>query len=287
LFDAVPISYVDIIATADRSLLFPVPALARLFVYVLAVFPLYGSHLQAVCDDDVNHSISYGMFLNRFCDATTMKPKVKRNFQRAVVDPEKKRQRRVLYFSLFMVALMVMGIFGYIQVDSTGENQMMYGDYEFVYRDLGGGAGVLVTTIGSQEVEFQNLPTQVSFLEIEPAVFTIINAAPQIVLTADMNLTPEDAATINYAWLQLGLALQKTANAMMTPDERYKLPVINCSAATAQMPVLVFNVTNATSLYADGYCLYLNAEARDILRYKDRIIFENIGILKNGVVVEQ
>ena len=160
-----------------------------------------------------------------------------------------------------------------------------YGDYEFVLTPLDQGQ-VWTTKISGQEVQFQSLPTQVGYLEIDPVAIGLLKGAQQVVLTNDMNQTPENAGTIDYAKLELGLAIPKAIPAMLNPDERYKLPVINCSRATPQSPVLIFNVTNDTSLRAYGSCIVLNAEFGDILRVKDRIIYEYYGILRDGQVVD-
>lgn len=199
---------------------------------------------------------------------------------------DKKRRQMVIGFSLFMVALMLFSLFEYAfnRDSSTDKNQLNYGKYEFTYKDLGNGAGYLATDINGQEVQFQNLPTQVTYLNISPETINVFKAAPVVVLTTDANQSLTDLGMIDYARLQLSLALSKTSNAMLYEDERYTLPVINCSRASSQMVVVVFNTANETSVVTDGYCVTINAEQRDLMRVKDRIIFEYYGILDNGVV---
>jgi hypothetical protein len=213
-----------------------------------------------------------------------MKPRSKRIDYHA---EEKRRQRKILYFSLFMVALMVFSVLEVLiyRGDTGSTTQMKYGKYEFVYHDLGNGAGVLVTQINGQEVEFQNLPVQVAELNISPAAIDLLKGAQQIALSADPNTSVEDAAMVDYARLELGLAVpDKMFNAMSQEDARYKLPVIDCSKASPQMAVVLFNATNETSVVLDGNCLVVNAAQRDLMRVKDRIIFEYYDILKDGQV---
>ena len=170
----------------------------------------------------------------------------------------------------------------------TGENQMEYGDYEFEYRDLGAGAGVLVTSINGQEIEFQNLPTQVGYIEVDPSAIFLMKNSKQIALLSDPNMSIDDASMVDYARLQLGLAIpEKAFNAMDKSDERYQLPVLNCSVATPQMPVVVFNMSNDTRITTDGYCVILHGQERDLMRLKDRVIFEYYNILDNGTVVDE
>lgn len=213
-----------------------------------------------------------------------MKPRAKKTDHHT---EERRRQRRVLYFSLFMVGLMVFSIMEVVvyNTSNSGENQMVYGKYEFVYRDLGNGAGVLVTDIDGQEVEFQNLPLQVAYLNVTPVAIQALKAAPQIALVADPNASIDDAAMTDYARLQLGLAIpDKVFNAMSREDDRYTLPVLDCARANPQLVVVVFNTSNETSVVTDGSCITVNAAQRDLMRVKDRIIFEYYDILKDGVV---
>jgi hypothetical protein len=188
-----------------------------------------------------------------------------------------------------MVGLMVLSILEVIvyRGDTDTTNQMTYGKYEFVYNDLGNGAGVLITQINGQDVEFQNLPVQVGYLNISPEAITLLKNSQQIALTSDPNTSMDDASMIDYARLQLGLAIpDKVFNAMTQSDERYKLPVIDCSKASSQMPVILFNTSNETAIRLDGNCIIVDASQRDLMRVKDRFIFEYYDILKDGQVVD-
>ncbi len=202
---------------------------------------------------------------------------------------DKKRRRLILIFSLFMVGLMLFSIMevALFRDTSSQTNQMKYGTYEFVYKDLGNGAGYLATDINGQEVQFQNLPTQVTYLNLSPAAIAVLKAAPVVVLTTDMNQTYANLNNIEYARLQFSLALQKTTNAMLYEDERYTLPIINCSRSSSQMAVVVFNTANETSVITDGSCITINAAQRDLMKIKDRFIFEYYGILNDGVVTPE
>ena len=216
-----------------------------------------------------------------------MKPRPKRDFKKSVIDPEKKRQRIVLIFSLVVVVLMVVGVAEvalYRGNDTT--TQTKYGQYEFTYQNRGTSGTVIVATINNQEIEFQNLPTGVGQLSVDPRAITLMKAAQHIVLVVDPNMTTSDAATADYARLMLGLAIPKTGNAISTPDERFSMPVINCTAASPQTVVVMFNLSNSTSVVADGSCITLNGEQRDVLSLKDRLIFEYYDILQDGQVKE-
>jgi hypothetical protein len=215
-----------------------------------------------------------------------MKPRVKRPL-RNDHEEEERRKRRTAIIALLIVGLMAFSSLAYVLVDNTSSgNQMEYGDYEFEFRDLGGGAGVLITEINGQEVEFQNLPVQVGYLEVDPAAIALLQASQQVALAAPTDIDQQDAAMIDYARLQLSLAIPKTFNAMTAEDSRYMLPVLNCSHASPQMPVIVFTNANQTTITTEGACILVNGQQRDLMRLKDRIIFEYYGILKDGQVVD-
>jgi hypothetical protein len=225
---------------------------------------------------------------------------MKRRSTRNVVDPEKRRRRRVIIFSMIMIGLMVFSVAEVIiyNQSGSGENRLVYGEYEFVYRDLGGGAGVLVTEIAGQEVEFQNLPTQVGYLPVDSRAIALLKESQQVGLSVDLGLPLESAGLVDYVRLQLGLAIPKMFNAVTQADPATSLPVMNCSRATAEMPIVLFNVLDETfddldnttttkaSIVTQDACIIVTGVPRDIARLKDRVIFEYYDIMRDGVVVD-
>ena len=202
-------------------------------------------------------------------------------------DQDKKRQRIALFGSLIMVGILLFSTFAYYMTQngaSSTANQMTYGAYTFSLKSSGNGNGVLVTDIQGQEVEFQALPAQVAYLNVDPLAIRLLQAAPQVVLTVDTNLTKQDASTVDYDRLMLNLAIPKMINAIKVPDPRYKMPVLNCSNATVNMPVVQFIQSNDTKVTTEGYCITIQGEQRELLLIKDRIIYEYYGILVDGQV---
>jgi hypothetical protein len=206
------------------------------------------------------------------------------------IDYDQKRQRRVLFFSLFMIAIMLFSTVAYYVIDGaqgTSSQQTKYGEYEFSLKDLGQGNQVLVTNMNGQEVEFQNLPVQVQFLELDPAIMSLLKNATQIIWSIDPNMTPENLQAVDYARLELNLAIPKSYNAVAAEGSAYTSPVVNCSQALQEQPVVLFTQSNVTSVMLQDSCVVISAEYIDVLRYKDRIIFEYYDILRNGEVVDE
>jgi len=185
-----------------------------------------------------------------------------------------------------MIFLMIFSVVSVINFNPANRNDLTYGEYEFELESRPGGGSVIVTELNGQQVEFQNLPLQVAYLDVDPLAISLLRNGQQVVLVTDPSYNENDAGFIDYARLQLGLALLKTANAMSREDDRFEQPVLNCTHASPQMPVVMFNITNTTSsVTTDNSCIFINARDQDLMRLKDRIIFEYYGIIENGEVV--
>ena len=212
-----------------------------------------------------------------------MKPRAKRR-----IDPNEiyeRRKRRIAIASIAIVAIMLFSSFAYVVLDkgSVTGDRLDYGDYEFSYKSLGDGQ-VLVTEVDGQEVQFQNLPTYVQYLDVEPRAITLLQNAAQVAWVASPTLGPSDAADVDYARLELSLAIPKSFNAMSEPDERYNMLVLSCQNASAQVPIVYFNISNETKVFTQGNCIIIDGQQRALLSLKDRIIFEYLDILQEGVV---
>ncbi len=213
-----------------------------------------------------------------------MKQRLSRNDP---AEQERRRQRRNLIFSLIVIFLFVGGgVAGYYLggTGSNNQNQLVYGKYEFTYKTLASGGVVLTTKMNNNDIEFQSLPSQDGDISVDPAAIALLKNAQQVALVSDQNMTLDDASLVDYARLQIALAIPNAFNGMTTNDTRYRLPVINCSMASPQMPVVLFNITNDTRVVTQGDCIVLDAEQQELLRVKDRILFEYYGILGNGQV---
>lgn len=214
--------------------------------------------------------------------------KPKRKPTRQATRKKEGRKKATLWFGIIMIALMVFSVTSVILYNpESTDYSMEYGEYEFNLEERSDGGSVLVTDVNGQEVEFQNLPPQVQHIEMDARITSLLHEAQQIGLVADPSIAPATAGFVDYARLQISLAIPKTFNAMSMEDERYQLPVLNCSHANEQMPLVLFNLTNeTTAISLDGYCITMSAAERDLMRAKDRLIFEYIGVLQDGVVVE-
>lgn len=214
-----------------------------------------------------------------------MKPRQKYR-KTSLENTEKKRKRLIIIFGTIMITTMVVSIIGFTDFSGTAGSQMRYGDYEFELQQRANGGTVLVSAVNGIQVEFQNLPLQVTHLQVEPEAVSLMRNAQQVILSADPLETPQDAALIDYARLQLERAFGKTVSAISTPNETYTLPIFNCTMASPQFPVVMFNLSNGTgTVVVEGSCIWFNGRDQELMRIKDRMIFEYLGILEQGAVV--
>ncbi len=194
---------------------------------------------------------------------------------------ERRKKRIVIGGGLFMAFLMIFGIVGVINYNPAYNTEvpMTYGDYEFTLETRSNGGQVLVTDINGQQVEFQSLPAQVAYFEVDPAAIELMKSSQNIALLSDPEYDEYNAGNIDYARLQMSLALRKTANGMLR-DNEFGLPVLGCENATSQTPMFVFNLTNETArLTVEDNCITMSAAEREMMLMKDRIIFEYYGMM--------
>lgn len=214
--------------------------------------------------------------------------RTKRRRQLTHEELDRRRQNRVMIFGIFMILLMIFSVASVINYSPDSTNQMRYGDYEFVLETRTGGGSVLTTKLDGRTVEFQNLPVQVAYLEVDPTAIPTLQNAQQIALTSDVQEDVQAGALIDYARLQMGIAIPKSFNAISTPHPEYVLPALSCEQATNQVPVVTFNITNETArITTTGACVILHGNNQDLMRLKDRLIFEYYNILRNGEVVDE
>jgi hypothetical protein len=69
---------------------------------------------------------------------------------------------------------------------------------------------------------------------------------------------------------------------VLNASEDYKeLSVLSCANATLQTPVLLFNVSDNTSIIDINNCIYLNARGTEFLRLRDRVLYSYYGVIND------
>ena len=204
------------------------------------------------------------------------------------ITTQRKKQIYGIIVGGLMILLMVVGMAGYgFNAPGAGPD-LTYGDYEFVLEQRPNGGSVLTATMGTETVEFQNLPDQVGYLDMSPTAIGLLRNAQQIALVSDPTAAELQRANIDYARLQMTLAFQKPVIQGMNAEGDHGQVVLGCDRSSQAFPVVMFNLSNETTrITTEGTCIYLTGLDREMMRLKDRVIFEYYGILRDGEVVDE
>jgi len=186
----------------------------------------------------------------------------------------KLEKRKQIWMAAILVFLMVASGFGVIIGSRASE--MRYGDYKFQTVD-----NRYVTNINGQEIPFYFLPSQIENLNLSSAVTNKLREAFFMMIS----FNPEDTANlqvIEVARFDLSIHLGKMVyNGVLKEAIDYELPIITCENATLQTPVIVFNVSDKTSIDDVDNCIYLNARGTDFLALRDRLLYSYYGVIED------
>ena len=188
----------------------------------------------------------------------------------------KKEQRKQLILSIVLVSLMVLSVFGIIIGSQTSD--LRYGKQKFEYMN-----NYYVTKINNQQMHFYFLPVQVEYINVSSDIINKLKESYLIMIA----FNPEEKANLQVIELvrfdlsnQLNKALYQ---GVLTPDEDYEsLPLLSCSNATINTPLIIMNVSDDLSITQQDNCIYLNARGTDFLRLRDRLLYSYYGVIKDG-----
>lgn len=191
---------------------------------------------------------------------------------------EEKRLGKILVLA-FMAFTLVGMTFSFVFFGfSTAEQKVKYKNFKFVYDQQ---SQAWIVKVQDKFAAFSFLPEEVSGMNIT-ADLAMLRQKPEIDST--YNLNDSNADVIALAQHQMGLTFQNY-NVYLRQgalsENRYSLPIINCSAATPNIPVVYFKTSNVSLISQKENC-YIVESNRDVdfLRAKDRIIYSVLGILE-------
>ena len=101
-------------------------------------------------------------------------------------------------------------------------------------------------------------------------------------MTSDVNDTNIEA--IALAQHQMGITMENYnvyVRQGLVAANKYNISIIDCSAATAAVPVIYFKTGNKTQISQDGDCIIAEARnGQDVIRAKDRIMYSILGVME-------
>ncbi|MBW2995819.1 hypothetical protein KY332_00805 [Candidatus Woesearchaeota archaeon] len=187
-----------------------------------------------------------------------------------------KEERKRLIVSLFIVFIMVTSVIGYMFGKDGGE-KVDYNDYSFLRKGR-----EWTVRVDGKELNFNFFPAEVENINISFDLGLLKNKV-EIDTTSD--LEDKYAEAIALAQYQMQGSLAKISNTYvligLTDENEFNMPVIDCEDASAFVPVIYFKESNITKIDEVNSCIIVEAKNEmDILRIKDRIVYEMVGIIR-------
>ncbi len=199
---------------------------------------------------------------------------------------EEKRKRRNLIVGLFLAAIMVVGVAGFVAMGPLagfgGQAIDFYGT-QFRLANFNG-VTLLVTDINGQEVPFYNDPFMVENLDVDRETKQALRDASSYQITSkqehliDFDLDP---AIISRVIEDIALFSQRSVNRGYLEGDNQ----ITCDLGSEQSPVLLVPYTLEEANYTTGIhkieenCFILSGFNFDLLAIRDYIILNNANII--------
>jgi len=188
---------------------------------------------------------------------------------------EAKEKRKKLFMSIFVVAIMVLSVLGYM-IGRNSEDTSAYNGFKFFKTN-----SQWAVKIDGKNVLFYFHPSQVDYINISSDVISKINNSVQLYQTSDKDsLNKQAIALAQFEMMQyLSLKNQYVVNGF-TSENEFNLSVITCANATGYVPVLIYQKSNETKIYEENNCIMLDARSdSDFIALKDRILYGVFGII--------
>lgn len=188
--------------------------------------------------------------------------------------------RKKVYLSLFIVAIMVLSTLGFIGSYTTPEQDTGYNNFEFERR---GDQWVMEVDNGVEvrEYSFYLHPSDIA-VYLEPEIVDAVRESPDITLAFHPNLTrPEfaDAARFELA-KYLSEDLGKNLGSAVTMNTtRYDFPVIPC-APNATSIIIAFEPGEESDIIKNGNCISIATNNPiDYIVYVEKLIYILLGVI--------
>ncbi|MFH1316164.1 MAG: hypothetical protein ABII01_01475 [Candidatus Woesearchaeota archaeon] len=190
---------------------------------------------------------------------------------------DKDRMKKFMVF--FIAFIMIMSVFGVIFYGMSDPSaKKKYGKLTFTRMNNG-----YRTFIEKNSYDFVNFPGDISEIEIDDEVKGILDEKSQIILTSE----PDDPLNRSIAYLKFNY--QNTANVLtdtyvtsgFTKKNVYNQPIVNCTIANENIPVIYMKRGNETGITSEKNCVIISAESDfEMIMLGERILFMLLDIIK-------
>lgn len=184
--------------------------------------------------------------------------------------------RKALIMPLFIIAIMIMSVFGYMFGSSS--TKLTYNDFKFYTLEEGG----IMLKLDDNRIRFNYYPTELEWLNAPKGIGNLFNV-PMIYVTSDYNsLYNETISQIKFNLAQnvgefKGVYVQNS----FTAQTEFDLPVVTCSNASASVPVIHFERSNETKISYANYCVTIKLKNREeAIAASERILYSALGVME-------
>ena len=191
---------------------------------------------------------------------------------------KEKNERKKWGLIIFIVFIMIGTSVSFVFIGfSPAAGKAEYNGISFASR-----GSIWVAKINGREAAFSFLPNDAESIPVPTDLFKKLQGKLEIDVTYDSNSTYRES--IALAQHQMGLVLAQYnvyVRKGFTANSTFNLPVIKCSDATLNVPVVYFRYGNETSIRDDGNCTIAEANSNaDFIRVKDRLLYGIFGVMK-------
>ena len=191
---------------------------------------------------------------------------------------KEKKQRKKLGVMIFIVVIMIGTSFSVFFFGGSPQSSVVkYQGIKFA----GSNQGPWIAKINGKDAAFSFLPDEVDSINISGDI-SILQGKFEIDVTSDVNSTyKESIALVQH---QLGLTLANYniyVRKGFTANNTFNIPIITCSDAVSNVPVVYFVHGNSTSIISENSCIVVKA-SNDIefIKAKDRLLYGIPGVVK-------
>ena len=192
----------------------------------------------------------------------------------------RKRINKKVLMSIFIVAIMVLSVFGFMMSYQTNQRDKLadYNGFEFSRTQHG-----LMTEIDGNEMYFNYYPGDLEKLSFPDDASLILADSKVFYVTYDPD--SDFATAIAEQQLDMELKLNKLGDRFIskgfTNATGYELPEITCANATAAIPVYQIIDGENSSIQTEESCVILTiANEPDLNAYHTRILYTILGVMK-------
>lgn len=189
---------------------------------------------------------------------------------------KEKKEKRRYGLIIFIVLIMIGTSFG-VFIGTTGNSQKVrYNNIVFSFN-----GNYWMAKINGAQAAFSFQPKDVESIYMAPGIKGMLANRLEIDSTSEYNSTANQQ--IALAQRNIGLTLANYRIYLrqgFTAPNPYNLPVFNCSAATENVPVIYFTLSNETKVFSEDNCIILQAsKPAEVEKAKDRLLYSILGVI--------